>query len=297
MCRREHRTHDLLRARQMPTPIGCQLPRILIDTVLIDKVGRSFGTLQTPQYTWQRRSTTWCLIIAQHMRIISRKLDNAFCTRTCKHTRDRLLDTKANWIYLIWKKEPFSNPEWYNWQPWLFWTYSNMNRFFLALSSFTFLCYHNRCFTSYWLVIAHHVNATKPHFCCFAGGAVLCNLHSFGVFCFCFVFRCLISFTGMELLWVQTWTISQSVHFPMYYKQQGTNFFFSNATYDLVAFAWRILSSTVHNKIIIITEIMNRDEYNKKQTYLDENIKILKVELPSYRKMCLNMNTCFIIFW
>ena len=32
--------------------------------------------------------------------------DHASCTRICKHTVDRLLDTKANWIYLwIWKEQ------------------------------------------------------------------------------------------------------------------------------------------------------------------------------------------------
>ena len=32
--------------------------------------------------------------------LVSRKWDHASCTRTCKHTGDRLLDTKANWIFM-----------------------------------------------------------------------------------------------------------------------------------------------------------------------------------------------------
>ena len=39
MCRRRNRTHILLRARQMPKPLGHQLPRIhrSVTNVLIDK--------------------------------------------------------------------------------------------------------------------------------------------------------------------------------------------------------------------------------------------------------------------
>ena len=32
--------------------------------------------------------------------LLSRKWDHASCTRTCKHTGDQLLDTKANWIFM-----------------------------------------------------------------------------------------------------------------------------------------------------------------------------------------------------
>ena len=41
---------------------------------------------------------------------LSRKWDHASCTRTCKHTGDRLFDTKANRIYLwIWKEQYSKN--------------------------------------------------------------------------------------------------------------------------------------------------------------------------------------------
>ena len=53
MCRRGTRTHDLLRERQTPKPLGHRLPWIHRSEtdVLIDIVGRSWGTLQTPKHT------------------------------------------------------------------------------------------------------------------------------------------------------------------------------------------------------------------------------------------------------
>ena len=53
ICQRGNRTHNLLRARQMPKPLDHQLLRIYHSEtdVLMDNVGQSWGTLQTPQYT------------------------------------------------------------------------------------------------------------------------------------------------------------------------------------------------------------------------------------------------------
>ena len=51
---------------------------------------------------------------------------------------------------------------------------------------------------------SRHVNATKSylHFDRFAGEAILCS----NFFLFFIVFRCLISFISIELLWVQAWS-------------------------------------------------------------------------------------------
>ena len=56
MCRRGNRTHDLLRARQTPKRLVHQVPRMYrsVTNLLMDKVGLSWGSLQTPQYTQHR---------------------------------------------------------------------------------------------------------------------------------------------------------------------------------------------------------------------------------------------------
>ena len=60
MCRRWTRTHVLLRARQTPKPLGHQLPLMYRSEtdVHMDKVGRSWGTLQNYNTVCPRQKET-----------------------------------------------------------------------------------------------------------------------------------------------------------------------------------------------------------------------------------------------
>ena len=63
---------------------------------------------------------------------------------------------------------------------------------------------------------------------------------------FFIVFRCLISFIKIKLLWLQTWSKFLIVCFYLKFPNQQKTQFCPNVRYDLVAFTWRLLSTCLH---------------------------------------------------